>query len=47
VGWLFVLHVIVLLGFVTTLALDDRGGHPLATRSPARAPDRPVLAVPS
>jgi membrane protein len=29
IGWIFVLHVIVLVGFVTTLALDDRGGHPL------------------
>ena len=30
VGWLFVLHVIVLVGYVTTLVLEDREGHPLA-----------------
>ena len=30
VGWLFVLHVIVLVGYVTTLCLDARAGHPLA-----------------
>ncbi len=30
VGWLFVLHVIVLVGYVTTLALEAREGHPLA-----------------
>ncbi len=30
VGWLFVLHVIVLVGYVTTLVLEDRAGHPLA-----------------
>ena len=29
VGWLFVLHVIVLVGYVTTLCLDARDGHPL------------------
>jgi membrane protein len=45
VGWLFVLHVIVLLGFVTTLALDDRGGHPLGARSPTPAAERRVVAV--
>ena len=30
VGWLFVLHVIVLVGYVTTLVLEAREGHPLA-----------------
>ena len=45
VGWLFVLHVIVLLGFVTTLALDDRDGHPLGARSRAPAPDREVASA--
>jgi len=30
VGWLFVLHVIVLVGYVTTLVLEGRAGHPLA-----------------
>ena len=30
VGWLFVLHVVVLVGYVTTLCLDARGGHPTA-----------------
>ncbi len=30
IGWLFVLHVIVLVGYVTTLVLDGREGHPLA-----------------
>lgn len=30
VGWLFVLHVIVLVGYVTTLVLEDREGHPLS-----------------
>ena len=30
VGWLFVLHVIVLVGYVTTLVLEARAGHPLA-----------------
>ena len=29
VGWLFLLHVIVLVGYVTTLCLDARDGHPL------------------
>lgn len=29
VGWLFLLHAIVLLGYVTTLSLQARGGHPL------------------
>ena len=32
VGWLFVLHVIVLVGYVTTLVLEAREGHPLARR---------------
>jgi membrane protein len=36
VGWLFVLHVIVLVGYVTTLVLEAREGHPL------RAPVTPV-----
>ncbi len=30
VGWLFVLHVVVLVGYVTTLCLQARGGHPRA-----------------
>jgi membrane protein len=30
VGWLFVLHVVVLVGYVTTLCLQARGGRPLA-----------------
>ncbi len=30
VGWLFVLHVVVLVGYVVTLCLDARAGHPLA-----------------
>jgi membrane protein len=30
VGWLFVLHAVVLIGYVTTLVLDARDGHPLA-----------------
>ena len=30
VGWLFVLHIIVLVGYVTTLVLEGRRGHPLA-----------------
>ena len=30
VGWLFLLHVIVLVGYVTTLCLEARAGHPLA-----------------
>lgn len=30
VGWLFVLHVVVLLGYVTTLCLQARGGRPRA-----------------
>lgn len=29
VGWLFLLHVMVLLGYVTTLVLQARDGHPL------------------
>lgn len=29
VGWLFLLHVMVLIGYVTTLVLQARGGHPL------------------
>ena len=40
--WLFVQHVIVLVGYVTTLCLDAREGHPLAGRSKAtrwRVPD--------
>ena len=40
VGWLFVLHLVVLLGFVTTLALDDRDGHPLGAPRPRTAPAR-------
>jgi membrane protein len=36
VGWLFVLHVLVLVGYVATLCLDARAGHPLAV------PLRPV-----
>lgn len=28
VGWLFVLHAMMLVGYVTTLCLDARGGHP-------------------
>ena len=37
VGWLFVLHVIVLVGYVTTLCLEARGGHPLrAPVTPSR-----------
>ena len=41
VGWLFVLHVVVLVGYVTTLRLDARAGHPL------RAPlaDRRVHSI--
>jgi membrane protein len=34
VGWLFVLHVIVLVGYVTTMCLEARQGHPL--REPVR-----------
>jgi membrane protein len=30
VGWLFVLHVVVLVGYLATLVLDGRAGHPLA-----------------
>ena len=44
VGWLFVLHVVVLLGFVTTLALDERGGHPLGARRTAVPAPEPVSA---
>jgi len=44
VGWLFVLHVVVLLGFVTTLALDERGGHPLGARRTAVPEPEPVSA---
>ena len=29
VGWLFLLHVLVLVGYVTTLCLQARDGHPL------------------
>ncbi len=29
-GWLLVLHVVVLVGYVLTLRLEARGGHPLA-----------------
>jgi membrane protein len=29
VGWLFLLHAMVLVGYVTTLVLQARGGHPL------------------
>ena len=29
VGWLFVLHVVVLVGYVATLCLEARQGHPL------------------
>ena len=29
IGWLFVLHVVVLVGYVTTLCLHARDGHPL------------------
>ena len=36
VGWLFVLHVVVLVGYLATLCLDARAGHPLAV------PLRPV-----
>ena len=32
VGWLFVLHVMVLVGYVTTLCLQARDGHPLGQR---------------
>ncbi len=31
VGWLFVLHVVVLVGYVVTLCLEARAGHPLQT----------------
>ena len=34
VGWLFVLHVIVLVGYVTTLCLQARQGHPLGAPVP-------------
>lgn len=30
VGWLFVLHVVVLVGYVATLVLESRAGHPLS-----------------
>ncbi|MCW2678790.1 MAG: putative glycosyl transferase [Frankiales bacterium] len=30
IGWLFVLHVVVLVGYVTTLCLQARGGRPRA-----------------
>ena len=36
VGWLFVLHVLVLVGYVATLCLEARAGHPLQ-RSVRRA----------
>jgi len=29
VGWLWVLHIIVLVGYVATLCIDARAGHPL------------------
>ena len=32
VGWLWVLHVLVLLGYVVTLCLEARNGRPLAPR---------------
>lgn len=32
VGWLWVLHLVVLVGYVLTLCLDAREGHPLAPR---------------
>jgi len=32
VGWLWVLHVVVLVGYVVTLCLDARAGHPRAPR---------------
>jgi hypothetical protein len=31
---------VVLLGFVTTLALDERGGHPLGARQAQPGPER-------
>jgi hypothetical protein len=36
VGWLFVLHVLVLVGYVATLCLEARAAHPL---------DRPVRRI--
>lgn len=41
-GWLFVLHLMVLVGYVTTLCLDARAGHPLG--APVE-PDRVAAAA--
>ena len=32
-GWLYLLHLVVLVGYVLTLQLDARSGHPLAART--------------
>ncbi|MCW2614202.1 MAG: putative glycosyl transferase [Frankiales bacterium] len=42
-GWLFVLHLVVLVGYVTTLCLDARDGHP---RGPAVQRDRVGAGAP-
>ena len=43
-GWGFVLHALVLVGWVTTLRLEARGGHPLRPVVPAgvRRPSSPA-----
>lgn len=43
-GWLFVLHVMVLVGYCTTLCLDARDGHPRGERV---ARDRVRAAAPA
>jgi membrane protein len=40
--WLYLLHVLVLIGYPLTLRLDERGGLPWA--APAPAPEQPVTA---
>lgn len=43
-GWLFVLHLLLLVGYCTTLCLDARDGHPLG---PIRKADRVAEGSPS
>jgi membrane protein len=47
--WLYLLHVLVLVGFLLTLRIDARGGVPWrrpndVRRSPATPPDAPILS---
>ena len=48
--WLYLLHVLVLVGFLLTLRIDARGGVPWrrpndVPRSPATPPDRAAVSA--